>query len=130
MTITLINPTDRHWTRSRFVLAFGAHGDTLVMVWANHLEDALEEAIDWIVDHAPGLLCDDEVQEEFDRLRAEFPDRSEEDIAEEAEQDTTMFGHNGIHYIHSWEWTIVAENPSRKRVLALLKEYGGAEVAT
>ncbi len=60
-----VNPGDRDWTCHVYVLYFGAYGWTQLRVWANHLEDALDECIDWIVDNAPGLLADDQVAEEY-----------------------------------------------------------------
>ena len=41
--LVLVNPTDRDWTKGRYVLAFGAYGWTRLMVWASSLEDALIE---------------------------------------------------------------------------------------
>lgn len=40
--LKLVNPHDRNWTSSRFVLAFGAYGWTVLVCWANSLEDALD----------------------------------------------------------------------------------------
>lgn len=113
--ITLVNPGDRDYVESRFILWFGAAGGARLMVWANHLEDALEEAVDWIVDNAPGLLADDEVKEEYDRLRAEGKD--EEEAMEGAEVDMTSC--DGGHYLRSDDWGIVAEDPSREEVLEI-----------
>jgi hypothetical protein len=127
--IILVNPESgepRYRSRERFVLWFGAYGATYLMVWADHLEDALEEAIDWIVEHAPGLLADEQVEEAYRDAQKEHgchnPEWPEwcEQCGEEAEMDTTCFGHSGIHYLHSWEWGIVAENPSRDDLRALI----------
>lgn len=117
--VTPVNPSDRNWTKHRYILAFGAYGDTLLMVWANSLDDALDECVDWIADNAPGLLADDEVADEFKRLVSEG--MSEEQAMEQAEIDTTCAGTYPFHYLHSWEWTIVAEDPSRKDVLELMQ---------
>ena len=54
-----------------WIFAFGAYGDTYVRAWGTSLEDALEEAIDWLADHKPGLLADDHVADEYKRLIAE-----------------------------------------------------------
>ena len=115
--INIVNPGDRDWTKHRYVLQFGAYGWTVLLVWANSLDDALDESIDWIVDHAPGLLCDDEVQEEYERLIAEG--KSEEEAQEEAEVDTTCGGNAG-NRINSWDWAIVAEDPSRDVLLTIM----------
>jgi hypothetical protein len=42
-----INGSDRDWTKHRYIPCFGAYGDTLLMVWANDLDDALDECVDW-----------------------------------------------------------------------------------
>ena len=115
--ITIVNPNDAHWTRHRYVLWFGAYGDKRLMVWANSLDDALDESIDWIVDHAPGRLCDGAVAEEYRRALEEG--KSEEEAQEEAQVDTTCGGSCG-NRINSWEWGVVAEDPSRAEVLDLL----------
>lgn len=115
--VTLVNPSDRDWTRRRFVLAFGDYGWTQCVVWANSLDDALDEAVDWIAEHAPGLLADDSVREEFERLVAEGA--TEEEAWEEATVDTTCAGNSG-HYLLSYEWAIVAEDPTRDEMLSIL----------
>ena len=114
--IIAVNPGDQDWAQSRYILAFGAYGDTLLMAWANSLDDALDECIDWIADNAPGLLCDDAVAEEYQARLAEG--MSEEEAQEAAELDTTCGGNYG-HYILSWEWGIVAENPTRDEILTI-----------
>lgn len=119
--LTNINANDRHWTRHRYVLWFGAYGDTRLLVHANSLDDALDEGIDWLVDNEPGLLADSAVEEEYQRLRAEGMDQQE--AMETAEQDTTSGGNAG-NRIHSHEWGIVAEDPTD----AQLRELGGVGV--
>ena len=122
--LILVNPHDR--TSSRFVLAFGAYGWTVLVCWANSLEDALDEAIDWIVDNEPGLLADDAVREAYEQAIADG--MSEEDAQTESEIDVTCGGNCG-NYIHSAEWSIVSENPTRAEMLALVAEHGGVKVA-
>jgi hypothetical protein len=116
--IVLVNPDDKSWTSHRYILCFGAYGWTRLMVWANHLDGALDEAIDWIADNAPGLLANDEVQEAYEAAIAEG--KSEEEAAEEAEEDTTRGGNCG-HYLNSWEWGILAEDPTREDLKNLIK---------
>lgn len=111
-----INANDRSWTHHRYILWFGAYGTTRLMVWANSLDDALNECIDWIVDNAPGLLCDEQVEEEYKAALAEG--LSEEEAMERAELDTTCGGNCGNHIL-SYEWGIVAEDPTRAEILAL-----------
>lgn len=114
--ITIINPTDRDWTSSRFVLCFGAYGWTKLAVYANHLEDALDECIDWIAEHAPGLLCNDAVAEAYSEALAEGA--TEEEAYETSLEDVTTGGNCGDHIL-SYEWGIVAENPTRAELLTI-----------
>jgi hypothetical protein len=114
---TVVNPNDKHFTRNRYCLAFDAYGSHMLLVWANGIEDALDECIDWIADHAPGLLADEQVAHEYQRLIAEGV--SEEDANTQSTIDITCAGNNG-HYILSWEWTIVAENPDRKTLKEII----------
>jgi hypothetical protein len=124
MKIIPINFSDRHWTSNRFILCFGAYGDTRLMVWANHLEDALDECVDWISENAPGLLCNDEVnesyREELGRLIASGIDEDEasREAWDMATQDVTTAGNAGDHIL-SYEWGIVAENPTREQIREL-----------
>jgi hypothetical protein len=111
-----VNSSDRDWTRQRFVLWFGVCGSTHLLVWANHLEDALDEAIDWLADNAPGLLCDEQVQEAYDRAISEG--KSEEDAYTESTVDVTTGG-NFCNHIMSWEWGITLENPTRAQLKEL-----------
>ena len=57
--VYMANPTDRSWTRHRYILWFGACGATRVMVWANDLESAMEEAAEWLKEHAPGHITEE-----------------------------------------------------------------------
>lgn len=116
-SIVIVNPNDRSWTRGRYILGFGAFSPTYLMVWANSLDGALDEAIDWIVQFAPGYLCDEQVTEEYQAALAEG--LSEEDAIERAEEDTTCGGNCGNRIV-SDEWCIVAENPTRKDILDML----------
>ena len=113
--VILVNPEERQWTRERFVFAFGAYGWTRLMVWADGLDSALETAIDWIAEYAPGLLHDDEVNEEYQRLIDEG--MPEEQAFEESSVDCITFGHNGLHFLPSWEWAIALENPTRQELI-------------
>ncbi len=111
--VTLVNPGDRDWTKHTYILAFGAYGNTLLMLWANSLDEAFDEAIDWIADNAPGLLADEQVAEEYHRAIAEG--KTEDEAREIAEQDITIGGNCG-NYIRAWEWGIVAEDPSPEQL--------------
>ncbi len=87
--LTIVNPTDRGQGRCRsqgWILQFG-WDPTEVLVYADHLEEALEIAVDWLVDNAPGRLSTDYVNEEYKRLIAEG--KSVEEAQQEAEMDMT-----------------------------------------
>ena len=112
--ITPVNPEDESWTKSRFVLQFGPYGDTLLMAWADHLQDALDESIDWIVEHEPGLLCDGAVADAYCDAIAEGHSRDE--AYEMSLVDVTVGGNCG-NCIMSHEWMILAENPTRAQIL-------------
>lgn len=114
--VVMLNPTDRSFYDGRsFVLWFGAYGPTRLHVYARHLEDALDACVDWIADHAPGLLCDEQVREEYEFARN--AGMSEDEAMEHAEIDTTCAGNSG-HYLASWEWGIALENPTGKTLRA------------
>lgn len=108
------------WSRQKtFVLCFGAYGDTHIMTSADNLEDALENAADWLENHAPGIFCDEAVTEEYNRAIAEG--LTEEAAQNLAEVDTTSVC-SGNHYIASWEWGIVLEDPTRDQLKAYLTD--------
>lgn len=115
--IVIVNPSDRSFTKNRYILAFGAYGWTRLMVWANSVDSALDEAVDWIEDNAPGILCDDEVKSAYEEAVSDG--KSEEEAMEIAEVDTTVAGNHG-RYLHSWEWSILAENPTRAQIKELM----------
>ncbi len=104
--VALANPSDASWTRHRYLFALGAYGWTRVLVWANDHESAIEELAEWCEEHAPGLFCDDAVQEEYNRAR-------EEDAQEHAELDTIR---SEDHYFLAWEVSVI-EDPTREQVL-------------
>lgn len=118
--VTLVNPTDQHSCRHRFIFAFGMIAPTYLMVWSDGIEDALDEAMEWCAEHAPGLLCDAEVAAAFKEALAEGKDEGE--AIEAAEADTTQSGSG--HYVRSEDWAIVAEDPTRAQLDALLFDPG------
>ncbi len=115
-TLTLVNPSDKSWTRHRYVLWFGAYGTTRLMVWANSLDDAFDECVDWCVSNAPGLLATQQVHEEYQRLLALGMD--DEKAMDEAQVDMSCGGNAG-DYVASYEWGIVAEDPTREEILSI-----------
>jgi hypothetical protein len=124
-TLTIINPDDRTFYGKAYVLWFGACGPTRLLAYAKSLEDALETCVDWIVDNAPGLLADEQVHEAYneaiDAAREVGEDVEDDDVQcrcqDEATVDTTICGD---HYLHSSEWGIVVEQPSRANMLELI----------
>ena len=115
--VTLVTPTDRRFFRRGYVLWFGAYGATYLHVFADNLEEALDTCVDWIADHAPGLLADSEVSEEYQAALAEG--LSEDEARERSEIDTTIAGNCG-NYLHSWEWGILTEGISGRDLIALV----------
>ncbi len=114
--IIAINGSDAYWTRHRYVLAFGAYGWTRLLVWANSLDEALDECIDWLAEHAPGLLCDENVNEDYREALAEGCGESE--AWERATADTVCGGNAGNHIL-SHEWFILAEDPDRQTIKSI-----------
>lgn len=115
------NPS-RTWPNN-YIFWFGAHAPTYVRAWGSSMEDALDEAADWLSDHKPGLLATEQVEDEYKRLIEEG--KSEEEAWEEAQMDTTPMGGYG-QIAMSEEWGIVVENPTRAQVLEIqgrLKEH-------
>ena len=116
--IHVANSSDRTWTRHRYLVSFGAYGGTHVLVYANGAEDASEIAINYVAERWPGLLADEEVAGAYKEARAEG--LSEEDAQQQAEVDTVCASSDGIHYVHSWEMSIL-EDPSREYLLSLTR---------
>lgn len=144
--IVIVNPSDRgnHQSRwghdtPRFVLSFGAYGSTHLMVWG-HLEDALEEAADWLADNAPGHIMlhghgGDTRDPQLDELMAEtceelglawpIPDDCDDmqpywDAEQTAYADLT-YTERG--YLTSYEWCITLdEHATRADVKAFIAE--------
>lgn len=116
----VVNPSDAPWTRHRYILWFDCHAPIYLMVWANYLENALEECNDWIEHNAPGLYCDDIVREEYARAIADG--KSTDEAIEYAEMDTTSL--DGGHYLRSDDWGLHSEDPTRERILTDFEERG------
>jgi hypothetical protein len=129
-SVYLANPSDRSWTRHRYVLWFGACGPTRVMVWANSLDDAIEIAAEWLADHAPGNLipiwgeehkgliaeaCSDRGVDfaTFDGL----DDDAKSAITTDAEADLSM---TESGFLTAYEWGIDMEDPTRAQLDAFL----------
>lgn len=107
--LNIVNP-DRHLRK--YLIFLGAYGWTRLLVFARTWDDAVDEAIDWCVQNAPGLLCTTEVHEEYDRLVERGVDQDE--AWEQAALDTVCGGNAG-DYLLSWELSII-ENPTREDI--------------
>ena len=106
------NPSDQDWTNNVYVLHFGAYGDIRVIAYGNSLDFALEKCTGWLEDNAPGVFADEAVNDAFKEARRHTDD---DDAAREiATVDTTSLDRG--HYLNSWEWGIVAENPTREQL--------------
>ncbi len=105
---------------STFVL--GIPGNDL-LIHADHFGDAFDEAIDWIAEHRPGLVVDDEVQAEFNRLleeaRVAGADTDDDDFVEramrESEDGTVSGGNAGTHIDRDSLWQMY-EDPTLERI--------------
>lgn len=125
------NFNDHNFHDQMFVLWFGGDGISAryVVVFANHLEDALEEGIDYVAENYPGLLANEQIVEEYNRLRQEFVDEHEREpddeeemaLQEEAEVDTTTDGQGNA--IMSDHWGISMENPSLQDLVDFVNRY-------
>lgn len=114
LDIYLVNPSDRDWVNKRYDFAVGAYGENRLSVYANNDDSALEILGDYLEEWLPGLLCTDEVNEEYNRLLREAGEDADEDaLASLAAVDTIQL--NDIQYIDAWElqWTIT-EVPCNK----------------
>lgn len=112
-----------------FLFSFGAYGSTHLAVLADSVEDALESALEWLDDNAPGLLStvgpDDYARAAAELGAAWEPEEmSDSDTArvyELAEADMTMVSHTTLkngNCIPSWEWTARELDASELAVIA------------
>jgi len=140
--LTIVNPSERDWKEHRFVLSFG-HSPIHLLVWG-HLEDALEEAADWLCEHAPGLvhkkgngadkrdpLLDELMAETCEELGLAWPipddiDWSDSDAMQpywDAEQQAFAdLTECEDCYIGSDEWCITLEDPTRAELKSFISE--------
>lgn len=128
--VHVVNPGERTYTRSRFVLTFGAYGATYCYVWADCLDDALECAAEWLLKHAPGHIMahDSEalqalVREAADELGLPDDDVDHQDWGRAYEAATVDMTYTESGYLRSWEWGIAWENPTRKQLMTWAHEW-------
>jgi hypothetical protein len=94
----LVNPLDYQGNKL-FGLNFEYH--TNILVWARHLENALEPAAEWLEKYAPGLLVSrEEEQRLFEEVKEEYPDIDDEEAQEKATADLTYTeaGYIGVEW--------------------------------
>lgn len=123
-TWAVANPSDHNWIDGLWALTFGASGSEHVLVWADSVEDALEEAAEWLKDTGKigYFVPDDEMRERYDEALAKAGG-DEEKATEVAEQDLTL---TEAGYIPSHEWFVDEASPeltaSAKAASAALDE--------
>jgi hypothetical protein len=90
---------------------FGAYGSTNLYVWADGMDSGFEIAVEWLDDHAPGLLTmvsEEDYQQAAEELGKVWdPSEPDDEIIEAAETDMTMIGHTTLKHgnaVASWEW--------------------------
>ena len=122
--VELVNPTDRSFTRHRFVLEFGAYGTTRLMVWADSLCDAVETAAEHLAKWAPGHIMPAWgeahvalVKEACEEAGHSYPegfealeDEEKWEICASAEADLTL---TESGFLTSHEWALGMEDPTR-----------------
>ena len=104
-----------------FLFSFGAYGSTMCLVHApaDHVNDALEDAAEWLKEAAPGMFCDDQIYEAYrealnGREPGECSDEECDAAREYAEQDCT-YTESG--WLPSYEWHV--DTVTRRDLLAL-----------
>lgn len=121
---TLVNlETDSTFYR----FAFGACGSTILGVYADSVEDALEIAAGWLAQNAPGLIVTHdsaecaELWQEAKRALGVHSDLDAEDWDEYARNNAEIVDHTYTEagYIPSWEWWVdECEDPIPHRLTA------------
>lgn len=127
------------WARHSYVLWFGSHAATNILVYADSLEDALEDAAQEIQERGwLGLFTEPDYEDALEDLirDGEIPagttmediktcglidDQYSEKVLRAAETDLT-YTESG--WIASWEWGIVAEDPTKEELLQIAHGYG------
>lgn len=114
----IVNAAEHAFADNLFLMWAGAYGDTRGYVWADSDEAAFEAWVEYLDDHAPGLLVShEEFRELLDEAAKEagfasfgaVPEGTSEfaSIVEDAEGDLTVIGHTSLKrgaHIPSWEW--------------------------
>lgn len=120
--VYLANPSDRYDHEStRFVISF--EFETHVMVWADSLDDAVEIAAEFAMDHWPGFDLTEDVSNAYREALAELgttPDDATEEQSnaaqESAETDVTCSG-DGRWYSNDWTYTEICDRAALESFL-------------
>lgn len=126
----IANPSD--CGKDLFEFRFGAYGCTHLYVWGEHLEEALEEAFEWLDENAPVHLVSNERLTELYKEAAEElgfdPYTTEEDecdqITTRAEADLTICSHTTLYNgaaLNSSEWYVNEITDTSDVMLASIK---------
>ena len=108
--IPVVNPDDVSYDETVWDMQAGAYADVRVLVFAQHLEDALEVFVEWLDDNKPGCLTTidyDAAAKELGFDVDHLSDQEEEKIYEHAEVDMYVVGHTTLKHgnaIPSYEW--------------------------
>jgi len=114
------NPDDATFYGRLFRVSAGAYGSIRCLVYADSLDSALDEFMDWAADNARGLyteFSDADYREAAAELGLVWAEGITSDIDVDrivgaAEVDHTMVGHTtyawqtGLIGIPSWEWSV------------------------
>lgn len=114
-SIYAINGNDRNFFRNRYIMSFAGQN---YMVWANSIDDATDELIDYVSEDRPNLLCDKQVFAKFEELR--FNGVSENEAYEQSSEGMVCGGNCG-NYIESQYFDIVLTNPTREEIKNIQK---------
>ena len=123
----------------RYVLWFGAYAETRVLVYAHSLEEALEAAAQEIRERGwIGLFTEPDYADALEDLQRDgkipqdvtWEEISTCDVIDEVSDKVLSRAQADLTYteagwIASWEWGIVAEDPSREELLAIA--HGGCD---
>ncbi len=124
--VYIANPDERSWHTGCWVFWFG-HSPTYVLAYGRGVEDALENAAQWISNYAPGLVVNQDdldsrvadAREDWINKNERHPtkDRDFEEIQESAEEDL-ICTESGWFIGH--EVGIVLNNPSPQTLKAFV----------
>jgi hypothetical protein len=110
-TWEIANPTDHDWVSGLFAMTFGATGSSHVLVWANGVEDALEEAADYLEETGKSghFVPEDIMRQHYEEARAELGEGADEDAVSQKAEEGLTYTESG--YIPSHEWWVDDASP-------------------